>query len=103
MNKLKISIIAAFALIILTGCKTKVVTQYEYIYPTLPEFTIKAPVNPILENIPDDATWEDAFRITASNLALVIGVNNQHTLYEETFLNFYNQIRQSISEEILED
>lgn len=94
----KVLIILAVALLALTGCQTKIKIQKEYVYPTLPEFTIEAPTNPTLEIVPEGSSYEDAIRILSSNLVKVIGVNNQHVLYEQTFIEFYNNVKNNINQ-----
>ena len=83
-----------FCLVCLTGCKT--IVKYKYIYPELPDFNVERPVNPDLDPIPQDAAYEEALRVMSVNLIKLMDVNSQHVLYEDTFLEFYQNIQQSL-------
>lgn len=79
----------------LTGCRT--IIKYKYIYPELPEFTVERPVNPTLDPIPEDSSSDDALKIMSINLIKLIDSNENHVLYEDAFLEFYKEVKQSVS------
>lgn len=99
MKKLIKILLVINCLICLTSCKT--IVKYEYVYPTLPEFTIERPSNIALDTIPENATSEEALKIMSINLIKLIDINNRHILYEDAFLSFYDNVKQTLSDQEL--
>lgn len=84
-------------LICLVSCKT--VVKYEYIYPELPAFNVERPETVTLETIPQDSTYDETLKIMSINLIKLMDNNSQHILYEDTFLEFYEKVRQSLADQ----
>lgn len=99
MKKIIRILLVTLCLFCLTGCKT--IIKYKYIYPELPEFNVERPVEVTLDSIPEEATSDEALKIMSINLIKLIDINNQHVLYENTFLEFYERVKQTTSNQEL--
>ena len=99
MKKLIKILLVINCLLCLTGCKT--IVKYEYVYPTLPDFTIERPSSVTLDTIPENATSEEVIKLMSINLIKLIDINNQHILYEDAFLSFYDKVKQTLSDQEL--
>ena len=81
----------------LTSCKT--IVKYKYIYPDLPEFSLERPKAPELTPIPEGITYDETLKIMSIDLVRLMDSNDQHVLYENAFLEFYEKIRQDMKDQ----